>query len=231
MVKRSKKYAKVAAIIDKFKEYTLAEALKLVKQVSYSNFTGTVEFHGLLNLPKNTDPRSIKVQVIFPHPFKQRDIRVAVAVPLGLKEKVKDAGADFYDFDEIKKQIETGRLEFDVLLAVPAIMPELAKFGKQLGPKGLMPNAKTGTIVEPGRIKDAVNEFKKGKYLVKVDRTAVVHFGFGTTDMAEEELEENLYAVLNELVVATGRSIDNLFKKAYIAPTMGPAIKIRLTSK
>ncbi len=229
MPKRGKKYRKVAESVQK-REYTLEEALEIIKKVSYTKFEGSIEFHGVLNLAKNTDPRSIKVQVTFPYPFKQQEVKIAVAVPIDMKEKAKEAGADFYDFDEIKKQIESGKIEFDVLLAVPSVMPELAKYGRELGPKGLMPNTKNGTIVDINNLANVIAEFKRGKQLIKTDKTGVVHFAFGTVNQPFEELKANLSVVLDELISVTGRSKDRLFKKAYLAPTMGPSVKLNLSS-
>ena len=230
MPKRGKKYRQVVELVDKTKEYSVEEAIELAKKVSYTKFDATLEFHGVLNLGKGVDPRSIKFQITFPHAFKQKPIKIAVAVPVDLKEKAKEAGADFYDLNEIFKQIESGKMEFDILLAMPQVMPQLAKYGKQLGPKGLMPNAKTGTIVDVNNMKQVIEDFRKGKYLVKVDKTSVIHFPFGVVSMPTEALLGNLRAVLKELVSVTGRSLENLIKKAYITPTMGPAIKVNVSS-
>ena len=232
MVKRSKKYVEKLEKVSRDKEYSLEEGLELVKILAYTKFPSTIEFHGILNLAKGTDPRTVRADLTLPHSFKQEEVRVAVAVPVDLKDKAKQAGADLWDFETIKKQIESGKMEFDILLAVPQVMPELAKYGKQLGPKGLMPTAKTGTIINNvSSLKSLINEFKKGRVTIKTDKTGVVHFAFGTVEQSNTDLKENLMSVLTELSKTANRPVDRLFKKAYLAPTMGPSVKIKLLDK
>ncbi len=226
--KRSKKYIQVKDKVDKSKLYSLEEAVKLVKEVSYTNFDGTIEFHAVLKLQKGQDPRSIKGSLTFPNSASKKDIKVAVCVPVDMKNKAKEAGADFYDFNEIKQQIEEGNIKFDTLISVPQMMPELAKYGRVLGPKGLMPNPKTGTVVNINNLEQAIKEFKKGKTLVKVDKTGVLHVPVGKVSMEDKNILENIAALISFMQSLLGKSKEAIFKKVYLAPTMGPSVQVNI---
>lgn len=229
MPKRGRKYQKVLVKVDWSKNYTLEEALRLLKNLSYSKFEGSVELHLSINLPSGRDPKSVKGGISLPH-VEAKSVKVALAVPKDLLNDAKEAGADIVGLDEVIKQIESGKLDFDVLLAVPQVMPQLAPFGKVLGPKGLMPNPKNGTVVEPKKLKEAVAEFKKGKILFKADAQGGIHIALGKINQPVEEIIENIKVVISSLVSMLGKSKESLIRKMYLAPTMGPAIKIDLKS-
>lgn len=231
MVKKiSKKYREKQSMVDKTKVYSLNEAVKLVKELGYTRFIASIDLHGVIKLNKGQDPRSIKGSLTLPNAVKQKDVKVAIAVPVDLKDKALHAGADYADFSEIAKQIENNNIQFDTLLSVPQMMPELAKYGKALGPKGLMPNPKTGTVVPPQNMEQVISEFKKGKTLIKVDKTGVMHVSVGNVQMSEEQIIENVQAVLGFMQSLIGKSKEAIFKKLYLAPTMGPSVQVNIKS-
>ncbi len=227
---KSKKYKKVAEKVEKNKLYDLEQALELLKDLSYTKFPATIEFHAVLKLQKGQDPRSIKGSISFPNVVNKKDIKVAVCVPVDLKDKAKEAGADFYDFSEISKQIQSGNIQFDVLLALPQMMPELAKYGKVLGPKGLMPNPKTGSVVNLNNLASVIQEFKKGKTVIKVDKTGVLHVAVGKVTMPKEQVIENIKTLVNYMQTLLGKSKEAIFSSIFLAPTMGPSVKVNIKS-
>ncbi len=228
--KLGKKYKKLVDKVDSSKVYTLEEAIKLVKDLSYTSFTSSIDMHANIKLQKGQDPRSIKGAITLPNVIKQKDVKIAVCVPVDMKEKAQKAGADFYDFTEITKQIESGNIQFDTLLAVPQMMPELAKYGKELGPKGLMPNPKTGTVVNPNNLESVISEYKKGKTVIKVDKTGVLHVAVGNVKMEDEKIAENIRAIISFMQSLLGKSKEAIFKKVYLAPTMGPSVQVNIRS-
>ena len=231
MLKRGKKYKKVVkkAGDSLRKVYKLKDAFKKLKDLSYSKFPGTVEIHFDINVPTGRDPKSIKGNVTLPH-TQAKDVTIAVAIPTELSEKAKQAGADIYDFDKIVKNVKSGKLNFDVLIAVPQSMPQLAPLGKALGPKGLMPNPKSGTVVPVEQLEKAVQEFKQGKLVFKADASGGIHVAIGKINDSTENLLENTQVLINAIVSLLGKSKEYLIKNLYVAPTMGPALKVDLKS-
>ncbi len=229
MPKRGKKYQKVVKKVEKERAYLIEDAIKLASKSSYSKFPGSLELHLALNLPSGKDPKSVKGSISLPH-MPKKDVVVAVAVPDEMQNTAKEAGADIYDLNTIIKEVKAGKINFDVLIAVPQVMPQLAPLGKALGPKGLMPNPKNGTVVDPKKLKEAVAEFKKGKLLFKADAQGGIHIYVGKVTDSVEDIKENIEAVIGAIVSLIGKGKDTLIKNAYIAPTMGPAVKIDLKS-
>lgn len=192
---RGKKYRAQVALVDKKKEYPVEEALELVKQTSYANFDAAVELH-------------VKV--------KADAVRGTVVLPNGTGKTKRIAVAD----EETIEAISNGKLDFDVLLATPAQMPKLAKFAKVLGPKGLMPSPKAGTVTED--IEKAKDEIGGGRVEYRADKTGVVHLSIGRVSFPVEKLMENYKAV--ELIL-----LSNKIQSVYFCSTMGPGIKVVLT--
>ncbi len=229
MPRRGKKYQKVAVKVDKSKAYSLEDALRIIKQLSYSKFAGSIELHLSVNLPSGRDPKSIKGGISLPY-VESKDVKVALAVPADLETEARGTGADIVGLKEIIRQVEAGKLNFDVLLAVSQVMPQLAPLGKVLGPKGLMPNPKNGTVIDPKNMKKAVAEFKRGKTLFRADAQGGIHIAVGKIGQPIPEVLENIRVVMSALVSLLGKSKEALIRRVYLAPTMGPAIKIDLKS-
>jgi large subunit ribosomal protein L1 len=227
-MKRGKKYEKTVKDLDKTKTYSLEEGIEKVKQLSYSEFIGSLELHANIKLPKDKDPKSIKGSLSLPHSDGSDSGNTKVAVfTKDKQEEAKKAGADFFDFDKLVKDVKAGSIEFDVAIATPSVMSEIAILGKELGPRGLMPNPKLGTVTED--IATAVAEYKKGKQTFACDDSGVIHMKVGKLDMDTKELVENVHEAIKAIEVAVGRSYDQIINKIHLAPTMGHSVKINYT--
>lgn len=202
---RSKKYQEAAKLVDKTKTYPLPEAISLVKKTSYTKFDGTVELHLNLN------------PTVLGEKKEKKDFRGSVSLPHGTGKQVRVVAAD----DAILKEIEGGKINFDILVSHPSMMPKLAKVARILGPKGLMPNPKTGTVTED--VEKRIKELSHGQVNFKTEpENAIVHLIVGKVSFEDEKLLANVNAILD----VVGR---NKILKATIAATMGPGIKIALS--
>jgi large subunit ribosomal protein L1 len=222
MAARGKKYQKIAEKqLDKV--VSLKDAVENVKKLSYSKFDGTIELHIATILPKDKDPKSIKGSVSLPH-MESKASHIAVAVPAHLEATAKDAGADTYVFADLMEEIKAGKINFDILLATPDMMAQLAVHGKALGPKGLMPNPKNGTVVDATKLAAVVGEFKRGKLVYKADATGGIHVAVGKVSYANEKIIANVREMVTAIAALLGKSKEYVIKKAYLAPTMGPSV-------
>jgi large subunit ribosomal protein L1 len=201
---RSKKYQEAAKLVDKTKTYPLAEAIDLVKKTSYTKFDATVELH--LNLNPN----------ILGEKKEKKDFRGSVTLPHGTGKQVRVVAAD----DAILKEIEGGKINFDILVSHPSMMPKLAKVARVLGPKGLMPNPKTGTVTED--VEKRIKELSHGQVNFKTEpENAIIHLIAGKVSFGSDMLLANVNAILDVI----GR---NKILKATIAATMGPGIQVAM---
>jgi large subunit ribosomal protein L1 len=224
MAKTGKKYLASAKLVDREKRYEVAEAITLLKQTSFEKFDSSVQ----LSLNLNVDPRhadqQIRGAVVLPH-GTGRSQKVLV-VTQGPKEKeALDAGADYVGNKEILEKIKGGWFDFDVIVATPDMMGELGKLGKILGPKGLMPNPKTGTVTMD--VAKAVKDIKKGKVEYRVDKEGNISVLFGRVSFTEEQLAENLVTLMDLIRKARPAAVKGHYmKNVVISSTMGPGIKI-----
>jgi large subunit ribosomal protein L1 len=224
MAKTGKKYLASAKLVDREKRYEVAEAITLLKQTSFEKFDSSVQ----LSLNLNVDPRhadqQIRGAVVLPH-GTGRSQKVLV-VTQGPKEKeATEAGADFVGNKEILEKIKGGWFDFDVIVATPDMMGELGKLGKILGPKGLMPNPKTGTVTMD--VAKAVKDIKKGKVEYRVDKEGNISVLFGRVSFTEVQLAENLVTLMDLIRKARPAAVKGHYmKNVVISTTMGPGIKI-----
>ncbi|MBP5204059.1 50S ribosomal protein L1 [bacterium] len=223
-MKRGKKYNKASKGLDKTVAYTLEEGIAKVKTLSYSKFPGTLEIHTSIKVPKDRDAKSIKGAVSLPNSTSQKDVKIAVFCTPDKESIAKEAGADFVGLDNLIKDVKENKISFDVAIATPSVMPKIAILGRELGPKGLMPNPKNGTVTED--IDVAVSEYKKGKQTFVCDPTGVIHMGVGSLEMEDSKLVENVHAAVAAICDVIGKNEDQAIKKVYICPTMGKAVKI-----
>lgn len=224
MAKTGKKYLASAKLVDREKRYEINEAIALLKKTSFEKFDSSVQ----LSLNLNVDPRhadqQIRGAVVLPH-GTGRSQKVLV-VTQGPKEKeALDAGADYVGNKEILEKVKGGWFDFDVIVATPDMMGELGKLGKILGPKGLMPNPKTGTVTMD--VAKAVKDIKKGKVEYRVDKEGNISVLFGRVSFTEEQLAENLVTLMDLIRKARPAAVKGHYmKNVVISSTMGPGIKI-----
>jgi large subunit ribosomal protein L1 len=223
-MKRGKKYKKVSKQLDENKIYSLEEAIKKIKSISYSKFVGSLDLHAGIVIPKDKDAKSIKGSVSLPHSNSTKNIKVAVFSTPDKDKEAKDAGADFVGLDKLIKDIKEGKIEFDIAIATPSVMPKIAILGKELGPKGLMPNPKTGTVTED--LTTTVGEYKKGKQTFTCDASGVIHMSIGKLDLEDEKLIENMHVAISAIESVLGKNYLQAIKKTHLAPTMGPSLKV-----
>lgn len=225
MKKRSKNYKEALELVDKTKLYNLEEAVKLVKETAKTKFDSTVEIAINLNVDPRKPDGQIRGALVLPHGTgKTKKVLVLTKGPEG--KNAKEAGADYVgEVDLIEKIQKENWFDFDVIVATPDMMPELGKIGKVLGPKGLMPNPKTGTVTDnPAK---AVKEIKAGRVEYRVDSLGIIHAGIGKSSFEEKALMENIDLMVKTIVKLRPASVKGAFVKSVtIASSMGPGIKL-----
>lgn len=221
-MKRGKKYKKIVKGLDRNLTYSVEDGVKKVKTLSYSKFNGTLEVHIDVNVPKDKDPKSIKGAYSLPHSSGDADIKIAVFTTK--PDAAKKAGADFAGLEDLIKDVQSGKVSFDIAIASPDVMPKIAMLGRELGPKGLMPSPKNGTVTE--NVVKAVEEYKKGKKTFTCDDSGVIHLVAGKLDMENEKLVENVHACVSVVEDVLNKSASQLINKMHFAPTMGASVKI-----
>lgn len=216
--RRGKKFREAAKSVEKGKVYSLHEALELAQKTSPSKFDATVELHVNLNVDPRHADQNIRDNLVLPA-GTGKTIRVAVF------DDAKVADADITGIEEVTKLLEKGDLSFDVLIATPAQMPKLGKYARILGPRGLMPNPKSGTVTPD--VSKAVKEAKAGRVEYRVDSTGIVHLGIGKVSFGQKKLLENAQAVVTSIKGNKPASIKGSYiKSVHLSTTMGPSITV-----
>ncbi|MFZ8831644.1 MAG: 50S ribosomal protein L1 [Thermodesulfobacteriaceae bacterium] len=225
MAKRSRRYREVLAKVDRTKRYTFEEAIKLALETATAKFDETVEVAVNLGVDPRHADQMVRGSVLLPH-GTGKSVRVLVFAKGDKAKEALEAGADYVgDEDLIKKIQEEEWLDFDKAIATPDMMPQVSKLGKILGPRGLMPSAKTGTVTFD--VAKAVRDIKAGKVDFKVDRGGVVHAPIGKVSFGEKKLLENLAAFMDALIKAKPPGAKGQYIKGItISTTMGPGIKV-----
>lgn len=221
-----KNYRKVAQLVDRSKTYSLADALELAIKTNPVKFDASVELHINLGVdPKQAD-QNIRDIVVLPA-GTGKSIKIAVFAEGDAVKQALDAGADIAGGDEFLQKLDKGLIEFDVLISMPAMMPKLGKYAKLLGPKGLMPNPKSGTVTTD--VAKAVVEAKAGRVEYRVDSSGIIHVAVGKVSFGADKLQKNTQAVLCSVRAAKPASLKSIYmKSAYISTTMGPSIKTEI---
>tara|TARA_B100000795_G_C22798895_1_gene440766 strand:+ start:2163 stop:2855 length:693 start_codon:yes stop_codon:yes gene_type:complete len=206
----------------------LDEIVSLLKGTGTAKFIETVELHANLNInPKYAD-QQLRTTVTLPNGVG-KEIKIAVLTSEDNAKIAKVAGADIVGSDDLVSEISQGNINFDLLIATPEMMPKLAKLGRVLGPKGLMPSPKSGTVTTT--VTETVTDFKKGKFEYKADKAGIVHVNFGKTNFTEVHLKENLVALYNSIEQNRPPGVKGkYFKNLFICTSMGPSIKIDLAA-
>lgn len=223
-MKRGKNYKNSIKNLDKSTSYSLTDGVEKVKELSYSKFVGSLEIHVDLKLPKDKDPKSLKGAISLPNTTSQKDVKIAVFCTPEKEQEAKKAGADIVGLDNLIKDIKAGKIEFDVAIATPDVMPRIAILGKELGPKGLMPSPKNDTVTED--ITSTVAEYKKGKQTFACDPSGVVHMSVGKLDLENEKLIENIHVAVEAIAEVIGKTPEFAIEKMHVAPTMGQSVKV-----
>jgi ribosomal protein L1 len=222
---RGKKYREKAALVTQ-EFYSLEEATALLPQLSTTTFDATTEAHIRINADTTQADQLVRTTVNLPH-GTGKSVRIAAFVPDDQINDAKKAGADLAGNEELIKAIESGEINFDVAIAVPAIMKNLGKIAKILGQKGLMPNPKAGTVTD--NIAKSIGELKKGRIECRMDKTGIIHVPFGKVSFGAQKLNENLEALLAALEEAKPSGIKGTYIRTIaIAPTMGPGVKVQM---
>ena len=227
MSKPGKKYRGAAKLVDK-PAYTLAEAMPLVKKAAFAKFNETVEVAMRLGVdPKHAD-QMVRGTVVLPHGLGKSKRVIAIASGDKVRE-AREAGADEVGGDDLVQKIQGGWMEFDAVVATPDMMKSVGKLGKVLGPRGLMPNPKTGTVTPD--VARAVKEVKAGKVEFRVDKTGIVHCPVGKVSFAAEKLAENAQALIASILKAKPATAKGRYVRSIvISSTMGPGVAIDLAS-
>jgi len=225
MAGRGKTYADARAKIDRTKEYTPSEAVRLVKELKRAKFDESVEIHVRTGLNVRHADEQLRGTIALPHGLG-KDVTIAVFARGDKAREAEEAGADFVGAEDLAERIQNdGFTDFDVAIATPDMMPVVGRLGRILGPQGKMPNPKVGTVTMD--VAKAVNESKAGKVEYRTDRTAIVHLSVGKTSFPDEHLIANYQALIEELIRAKPSAAKGRYLRTVVmASTMGPGIKI-----
>lgn len=222
--RRGKKYQEVAKKVEADKVHTLAEALSLATETNPTKFDASVEVHVRLGVDPRQADQNVRATVSLPHGTGKK-IRVAVFAPESEHAAAKKAGADVVGDDDFAKQLDKQELNFDILVATPQYMPKLGKYARLLGPRGLMPNPKSGTVAAD--VAKAVTEAKAGKVEYRVDKQAIVHLSIGKVSFGADKLADNAKAFFDSLTSQKPASIKSAYVKSVsISTSQGPGIKV-----
>lgn len=228
MRKLSRRQTKNVEIVKNKVYINLEEAVKVLKQTATTKFIESVELHANLNIDPKYADQQLRTTVTLPHGIGKQ-LRIAVLTNEENFDEARTAGANLIGNEELIENIIKGNIEFDLLITTPNMMPKLAKLGRVLGPKGLMPSPKSGTV--SSTLNETITEFKKGKFEYKADKTGIVHVSFGKSDFAENQLIENLQALYTSIEKNRPSGVKGrYFKSLFICTSMGPSIKLDLNS-
>lgn len=226
MAKTSKRYGAAAEKVDFEKAYPVAEAVALAKELASAKFDETVELCFNLNVDPRHADQQIRGAMVLPNGTGKTQ-KVAVVAEGDKAREAEEAGADFVGSDEMIQKIQGGWMDFDVLIATPNMMGKLGRLGRILGPKGLMPNPKTGTVTMD--VANAVNEVKKGKVTYRVDKDGNINVLIGKVSFDDDKLVENFDAIFNTILKARPSKVKGTYmKNLVLSTTMGPGIKVEI---
>ena len=225
MKKESKRLTSLRTLV-KQPIYSLDDGINLLKQFGTAKFIESVEAHISLNIDPKYANQQLRTSLVLPN-GTGKSLRIAVFTDPEYVPEALQLGATIAGADDLLEEISGGKLDFDLLITTPKLMPKLAKLGRVLGPKGLMPSPKSGTVTQ--NLGEAINEFKKGKLEYRADKTGVVHLSFGKVNFSEDQLRENLLAVYNSIEKNKPSGVKGKYFKSFnICTTMSPSIKLEL---
>ncbi len=228
MSKRGKQYQEVAKLVDNEATYPVREAIELAKKTSYVKFDASVELHLRMGAdPKHAD-QQVRGVAMLPHGLGKQ-VRVMVFAQGDGARKAHEAGADFIGDDEMIKKIEGGWVDFDVAIGTPDMMGKVGRLGRVLGRRGLMPNPRSGTVVQPDDLPRAIDDARKGRMEFRLDRTGVIHTVLGKVSFDDDKLLENMASVVDAINQAKPSGIKGAYmRSAAMTTAMGPPVKLDL---
>ncbi len=225
---RGKKYLEAAKLVDRDRSYPPEDAIELAKKAHYVNFDETVELHMRTGLDPRHADQQLRGTTLLPNGLG-KTVRVLVFAEGEGARNAEEAGADFVGGDDLIKRVEGGWTDFDVALASRDIMGKVGRLGRVLGPRGLMPNPRSGTVVDPQDIAKAVRDARQGRVEFRLDRTALLHVPIGKVSFEEQALMENLASVVDAIVKAKPAGAKGQYiRSASLSTTMGPGISLEL---
>jgi large subunit ribosomal protein L1 len=229
MTKRGKKYQEKATLIERTRAYPPDEAVRLAKECAYARFDETVELHVRTTLDPRNAEQQLRGTALLPHGLG-KSMRVLVFAEGEAARAAKEAGAEFVGGDELIKRVEEGWTDFDVALAQRELMGKVGRLGRVLGPRGLMPNPRAGTVVDGQNLGKAVRDALQGRVEFRLDRTSLVHVPIGKVSFEEEKLMENLATLVQEMNKAKPSGVKGAFIRSMsLTTTMGPGIRLDVT--
>jgi large subunit ribosomal protein L1 len=227
-MKHGKKYTEATKLIDRDRNYPPEEAIALAKKAAPAKFDETVELHMRTGLDPRHADQQIRGTALLPHGLGKQ-VRVLVFAEGEGARNADQAGADFVGSDDLIKRIEDGWTDFDVALASREMMTKVSRLGRVLGPRGLMPNPRTNTVVDPEDLAKAVNEARQGRVEFRLDRTALIHVPIGKVSFDEDKLLENMATIVSAIVQAKPSGAKGQYiRSVSLATTMGPGISLEL---
>ncbi len=228
MSKHGKKYLEAAKLVQPDKNYSISEAVDLVQKTSFAKFDASIDLHLNMNLDPRKADQQIRGIVLLPA-GAGKTVRILVFAEGEAAQFAQEAGADEVGSDDLVAKIQGGWFEFDVAMATPQMMGKVGRLGKVLGPKGLMPNPKTGTVLQPEGLKRAITEARQGRVEYRLDKTGNIHVSVGKASFDKDKLISNLVAVLDAIVRAKPSSVKGQYiRRVTLTSTMGPGVKIDL---
>lgn len=230
MGKRGKKYQEAAKLIEPGRVYMPQEALDLVKKTHYAKFDATVEVHLRTGLDPRHADQQVRGVVLLPR-GTGKQVRILVFAEGEADKAAHEAGADYVGADDLIEQVQKGWTDFDIAMSTPSMMRKVGKLGRVLGPRGLMPSPKSGTIVNDEDMRRVIEEARQGRVEYRVDKTANIHVPIGKVSFAVEALVENMAAVMEAIVKAKPAAAKGSYiKKIGVCSTMGPGVRVDVST-
>ena len=224
MKKRSKRYKQIIKLFPEHKSYSLAEAISILKKAANTKFDGSLDIHFYLNVDPKKAEQMVRGTVVLPHGTGKK-VRIAVFVKGEQEKQARQAGADYVGGTDLIDKVNKGFLDFDRTIATPEMMKELSRLGKILGPRGLMPSLKTGTVTD--NLASAIDQVRKGKVDFKVDKQGGIHLSIGKISFPEDKLLDNASAIVEAINEAHPSTIKGKYiKSLFLGSTMSPAFRI-----
>jgi len=230
MAKRGKKYEEALALVDRSKAYAPEEGLDLAKKTSFASFDASFDVHMRMNLDPRMADQQIRGTVVLPA-GSGKTVRILVFAEGEAAKAAEEAGADYVGSDDLVQKIQEGWLEFDVAMATPQMMSKVGRLGRVLGPRGLMPNPKTNTVLAEEHLGPAIQEARQGRVEYRLDKTSNIHVSIGKSSFSAQDLMSNFTALMEAIVRAKPSGAKGLYvRRITVTSTMGPGVRLDVNS-